>query len=233
MAGRRRSPGAAGFTLLEIIVVLAVIAALAAILTPVVFRFIDDARTNEAKANANMLATAIVQLFKDTGRWPFCKNCQGPLAYQAAADADHLTSNEACTGAAALSTCDTRAPADGTAGALWAMGAGRADSLTNHLIKNTPFGGTAGSAAYATTGAKKWKGPYLDRSPGTDPWGRSFVVNIKNADPAKEQSDTTANGLRWTIVISGGPDGTLQTDPTTFAVANPSPVGDDVVARAK
>jgi len=231
MLMRRRSKPERGFTLLEIIVVLAVLGALAAILTPVVFRFIDDARRTQARDDAIQIALAINRVFKDAGRWPFCKNCQGPNALQAG-DAAILTSNDACTGAAALGTCDTKAPSDGTTGSLWVFATSTADSLTNHLIKNTPFSGAAGTP-YLITGTPRWKGPYLERSPGLDPWGRSYLVNIKNADPAKETPDTSASGLRWTIVISAGPDGVLQTDPTTFAVSNPSPAGDDIVARVK
>ncbi len=230
---RRGSKPERGFTLLEIIVVLAVLATLAALLTPVVFRYIDDARRTQAQDDVKQIALAINRVFKDAGRWPFCKNCQGPVALQTG-DAAILTSNTACTGAAALGTCDTKAPTDGTTGALWAFATATADSLTDHLITNTPFSGALGTP-YLTliTGSTAWKGPYLDRIPATDPWGRSYLVNIKNANPANESPDTSATGLRWTIVISAGPSGILLTDPTAFAVSAPAPAGDNIVARVK
>ncbi|MBI3492938.1 MAG: prepilin-type N-terminal cleavage/methylation domain-containing protein, partial [Acidobacteria bacterium] len=73
--------GRKGFTLLEIIVVLAVIGALAAMLAPVVFRYIDDAKKAQAQNDANTIAAAVQQMFKDTGRWAFYNNGTGKLTY--------------------------------------------------------------------------------------------------------------------------------------------------------
>src|SRR5437773_439330 len=103
-----------GFTLLEIIVVLAVIGALAAMLAPVVFRYIDDAKRSQAQSDVNTLAGAIQQAYKDTGRWSFYKSGTGQLTYTSGTDASILTSNTACTGAGTASACDTTAPNDGS-----------------------------------------------------------------------------------------------------------------------
>src|SRR5437773_8445555 len=104
-----------GFTLLEIIVVLAVLGALAAMLTPVVFRYIDDANLTRAQGDTQTIAAAIQQMYKDTGRWPFYKVGTGPLTIAPATDAATLTSNPACNAAApAAMACDTTAPVTGT-----------------------------------------------------------------------------------------------------------------------
>jgi prepilin-type N-terminal cleavage/methylation domain-containing protein len=214
-----------GFTLLEIIVVLAVIGALAAMLAPVVFRYIDDAKKAQAQADTNTIASAIQQMYKDTGRWAFYKNGIGALR-KVALDASLLSSNGACTGATAAATCDSATvPVD--LSATWALAAGKADSLADQLILNTPI--PVGGTPYATDGARPWKGPYLDRIPNIDPWGRSYLVNIGNADPSLEGP---ANQL-WVIVISAGPNGNLETLANSKGTDNPAVVGDDIIARVK
>ncbi|MBI3492937.1 MAG: type II secretion system protein [Acidobacteria bacterium] len=162
--------GQKGFTLLEIIVVLAVIGALAAMLAPVVFRYIDDAKKAQAQNDAFTLASAIQQMYKDTGRWPFYNNGTGKLTYTSGTDASLLTSNTACTGTATASSCDTTVPVDSSTGTSWALSAGKADSLVNQLSNNTPFSGASGTA-YSTSAPRPWRGPYLDRIPALDPLG--------------------------------------------------------------
>jgi len=212
--------GQKGFTLLEIIVVLAVIGALAAMLAPVVFRYIDDAKKAQAQADTETIASAIQQMYKDTGRWAFYKDGTAKLTYTLDTDAAVLSSNTACIGAASL---DLTAPAVGASG--MPTGASICDSLANQLIKNTPNGGTA----YSTSGGRAWKGPYLDRIPALDPWARSYLVNIGNADPNNE---AFGNQVR-VVVISAGPDGLLQTVVTALANSNPQVLGDDILARVK
>jgi len=216
---------AAGFTLMEIIVVLAVLGALAAMLAPVVFRYIDDANVARAQADVSTLAAGITKMYKDTGRWPFYKDGNDALAYTSGTDAALLTSN----GATCTTGCtDATLPEDGTSGDLWALATAKKDNVANQLVTNTPFGSTASADVYATTGSRAWQGPYVDRVPATDPWGRSYVVNVANADPG-----VAASSQRWVIVISGGPDGTLETDPTAALFSNAVPVDDDIIARVR
>ena len=205
--------GQAGFTLLEIIVVLAVLGALAAIMTPVVFRYIDDANVSRAQGDATSIAAAINKLYKDTGRWPIKATGTSNAAFDATADPSILTSNAGCTSASTVTVCDTNAP--GVGSTAWSY-ATRGDSLVRHLVTN--------AAAYATTGNKAWKGPYVDNISTSDPWGRSYVVNIRGAAPANDD---------MVVVVSAGPDGILQTDwanPTETAAAG---AGDDIVARVR
>ena len=212
------TPDEKGFTLLEIIVVLAVLGALAAMLTPVVFRYIDDANRTRAQNDASAIAAAINQMYKDTGRWPFyaATTGAGPIVW-ASGDAEILTSNDACdTGDQDLATCDVTAPAVGSSSG-WAH-TQKADSITNQLIENTP--------TYNTNGARAWRGPYLDAIPALDPWGRSYLVNIRKADPG----DTTVEAV---FVLSSGANGTIETNGDSLATSNPVVGGDDIVARAK
>ncbi len=59
-----------GFTLMEMIGVMAVIAILAAMATPKVFDAIEDGKANAFVQEANIIKLAAVEYYKDTGRWP-------------------------------------------------------------------------------------------------------------------------------------------------------------------
>ncbi len=214
-----------GFTLLEIIVVLAVISALVSIVSPVVFRYIDDAKQVQAQTDVQKIAQAIDQMYKDTGRWAFFKDATDKATYTSGTDAALLTTTLACTGGAGA--CDTLAPTDSTTGALWKLSTALTDNVSDQLIFNTPFGSAV--KRYALTGGKAWRGPYLEHNPLVDPWGRSYLVNIANADPAKEGFTTQ----QWVIAISAGSNGTLETEPTQLLSAGPTSTGDDIIARVK
>src|SRR3990170_5868767 len=63
-----------GFTLVEVIVVIGVIAILAAILTPYITKYIDDSRVAKAKNETQVIGAAITSFYKDLGRWPNATN---------------------------------------------------------------------------------------------------------------------------------------------------------------
>jgi general secretion pathway protein G len=68
-----RQPGrgrTAAFTLIEVLVVVVVIALLATIVAPNLFRNVDDARVATAKAQIESLATALDAYRLDNGRYP-------------------------------------------------------------------------------------------------------------------------------------------------------------------
>jgi hypothetical protein len=82
---------------------------------------------------------------------------------------------------------------------------------------------------YRTKGGRAWDGPYLHRIPEVDSWGRSFLINIGNADPNAE-----GVAQRWVVVISAGPDGELDTAADLEGVADaPQAADDDVLANVK
>lgn len=162
--GRRtRTAAASGFTLVEIIVVLGVVAALVAILTPMVTGHIEDARLQRAQGDARTVGDALLAAHKDLGDFPiFRDNSDRALADSSTYDVLH-------------------GPGDvpGLAGAGWsaAYDSGNdADTFANQLIRNTP--------GYPTTGRFQWRGPYLD-APSPDPWGNAYLVNAENLRPAQ------------------------------------------------
>ncbi len=59
-----------GFTLMEVIGVLAVIAIIAAVATPQIFQAIQDAKVTALVQEANDLKAAVARYYKDTGTWP-------------------------------------------------------------------------------------------------------------------------------------------------------------------
>jgi general secretion pathway protein G len=59
-----------GFTLIEVIVVAGIIAILAGILVPLIFKEIDEARTTRTQADMRSISSAIFIMRKDTGKWP-------------------------------------------------------------------------------------------------------------------------------------------------------------------
>lgn len=209
-----------GFTLLEIIVVLAVLGALAAMLSPAVFRYIEDGNRARAQNDVRQIANAVQRFYADTGRWPFYMDGDGAVAYTAGTDAAYLTSESTCDpNDADLETCDTELP---TAGAGWTF-TGKADSLERQLIENNDLGGTD-DEPYAATGQRAWRGPYVDGIPDVDPWGRSYLVNIAGVTPSNNYV---------VMAISAGPDGIIQTAGNTANATNVVAAGDDVIARIK
>lgn len=60
----------AGFTMIEAVVIIAVLAILAGILTPMVIREVAKAKTTRVIADMEAIATAFTQYFIDTGYWP-------------------------------------------------------------------------------------------------------------------------------------------------------------------
>jgi len=59
-----------GFTLIEIIVILAVIAILAAVITPMATKYIGESRVSKADADCRAIEAAVTAFYKDTARWP-------------------------------------------------------------------------------------------------------------------------------------------------------------------
>jgi prepilin-type N-terminal cleavage/methylation domain-containing protein len=147
MASGREREG--GFTLIEVVVVVAVIAILAAILTPFITKYIADSQAARAKNEAQVIGAAITNAYKDLGRWPNRNN--------ATTDYGGLYSGSTTPAASFFGTATG-----------WTAAGGGWNQLDTHLVQN--------SHGYTATGDNKWNGPYSAQVP-TDPWGRPYVVN--------------------------------------------------------
>ncbi len=186
-----------GFTLIELAVVLAIIAVLAAILTPMVTNYIDQARISRATADTRTIADAIRLFKRDTGFYPL---------YATLADA------RAATAFPHKLVGPGTSPTDGHAD--WSGFTTTSDLATK---LNTNFGLSTGTQV-SNPGRSAFRGPYLGVL-DADPWGNTFVVTGTNLNGSTDRG----------FVVSGGPNGTLDTDPTqgssSFAV-----LSDDIVA---
>jgi prepilin-type N-terminal cleavage/methylation domain-containing protein len=213
-----RSPR--GFTMIEMALVLAVIAAFLAALAPVAFTYIRDAQVTQAQNDASQIGRAIHAFMEHTALHPYKNNTSTTkVSGKQAGDFDCLYG-----GGNAFTTAN-----DSTASDSWTSAAGvqcqaastTRDTLENHLITNTP--GASGTKAYVNTGKIAWRGPYLAGVP-QDPWGNAFLVNIGKGDPA-------AATKKAVFVISAGPNGLLETSSDAARNAVVSPSGDDIIAR--
>jgi general secretion pathway protein G len=78
-ADRRPRPARTGFTLIEILVVIAVIATLAAVVGPAVFRNVGDAKVGAAKSQIEIFALALESYRLDNDHYPTTEQGLGAL----------------------------------------------------------------------------------------------------------------------------------------------------------
>ncbi len=215
MANRNRLDRT-GFTLMEIVIAVAIVAIFAAAISPMVFKHLEDAKLTRAQNESESLATAVLSYYKDTGAWPYT-NADGP------------TGNEV---ARVISSANVPAVAGadaGTSAASWGT-QGTAKLLGDYLYYNNPDDDSSATGANAdeasadwrTNGRGAWRGPYVSEYTFDDPWGNAYVMNVNYA-PGGNYSGTVRHKV---FVLSAGPDGQWQTpfaDDTVEEI-----LGDDV-----
>jgi len=187
---RCKRNGNRGFTLVEIVAVIGVIAVLAAVMVPSIIKHLGDSKVARAQGDVEMIAGTLSTFYKDTGRWPTTDNNNKALNNQEVR---------------LLHTTAGLMPGELNAAIGWTTLA-PADNLENQLITNTPGGAAAN--AYPTTGETKWAGPYSNLYKA-DPWGQRYLCNVGNFHPGQ-------NGPVW--VLSAGPDGMIQTPATSLVL---------------
>jgi general secretion pathway protein G len=69
-----QNDGVAGFTLMELLVVLGIIALLAALVAPQVIRYLSDARSGAAKVQVKNIESALELHYLDVGQYPSVEN---------------------------------------------------------------------------------------------------------------------------------------------------------------
>lgn len=164
----------AGFTLVEILVAVAILAILSAALTPLVVKYVNDGRRARAASDCQTLGQALLAFNLDTGRWPV-NNDANPN------DAGELSRlvglPQADISAANIPGGANVAPGDRN----WDGGGngGVGGSLEDHLIFNRT---DTVDPLYVTSNSPPeppgWNGPYVSEVP-MDPWGNPYVMNVR------------------------------------------------------
>lgn len=204
MKRTHNSPAHAGFTLVEIIVVLAVILLLSGIAVPLVDGYIKDAQRARAKSEVKILGAAIMSFYKDVGVYP-ARNPSGQ-------------DNRLIVLGTGPSVPATNPFVGGSSWSSWFRNSSNGDTFDHHLIDNAPNGQTA--LAYPTTGDRAWRGPYLADTAPLDPWGRPYIAMLLSF------YSTHATRYKKAIILSAGPNGRIETSAQCLSTTEIA--GDDV-----
>lgn len=191
-----RKPAHAGFTLLEITIILAVMAVLGLILTPSVVNFINNSRLARAQADVEVLANAVAEFYRDNGFFP---------KY-----ADPAKNQEI---ALLVSRGTVPTGGQGAATAGWTIeDPGLIDRISNQLVNNRPGGGNVGYPLMNGIGGAGWNGPYITSEVESDPWGNRYAIDVGflvALPGATEPGGVQEKRAVW--ALSAGPDGIVNT----------------------
>lgn len=207
---RTRLRSAAGVTLVEASVVLAVVSVLAAVTAPSINGYVEQARQARAREDAKTIGDAIQEFITDNAEHQFLIN-----ASNGTDDSDPPT--RADTNRINMLVSDGDIPALSTALAaetFWtqALNGTTVDTLSNHLVQNTPNelsgsryrhagditvpfpgGNNLDFARTSSSGLNapySWRGPYLRGPINADPWGNRYAANVAFLDPSPTASIT-------------------------------------------
>lgn len=146
--------GNRGFTLIEVIVVAAIIAILAGILVPMIFNQIDESKKTRAQGDCKTISSAVTMFRKDTGKWPYYRpgDCTLPT---------YTT----------IQGGGTTPPLDNPTG-FWGIST---DDISLGYIMNLP----SIQPAVVQTCYNNKAQSYLPAA-SADPWGNQYIINAVN-----------------------------------------------------
>lgn len=184
-----------GFTLIEVIVVAAIIAILAGILVPMIFNQVDEAKKTRAMGDIKILQNALTGLKGNTQRSPTWSTDSGACLE----DVDGLVGPG--------QRPDYLAAAGALPGAL---------ILNISEVMGVAKGSATANCYRLSDGSDRWAGPYVGTDLGTDPWNNTYVIYVNGLK-------STVNGPAW--ILSAGPDGIINTDFATATAVDINDIG--------
>jgi prepilin-type N-terminal cleavage/methylation domain-containing protein len=204
-----------GFTLIEIVIAVAIVAIFAAAMSPMVFRHLEDAKVSKAQSETEVVATALLSYYKDVGKWPIT-NANGP------------TGNSITRVTSSTNLATGSGPGAASGASNWGT-YGTVKPLGDYLYYNNPDNDSSvdGSDAnqdnqdWPTSGPNAWRGPYVDNYSFDDPWGNAYIVNSYFFP-----GSYTGSVRHKVFVLSAGPNGVWETG---FTDTTPEDIqGDDI-----
>jgi len=216
-----RDSSAGGFTLVELVFVIAIITVLASIFLPTAFQKLQKADEVSADSSVQAIAAALAGFYTDLRAFPTCHtgSCaafpgsSNQLVFLAFGDGYGSQTADYPSAATGSGNWDLTANDEATP---------ERNNGANHLVQNDPdTNGTSGeSTDYRTSGRLRWRGPYLGRF-GLDPWGRTYIAYVGAMEASgKKVSGSSGQHSGW--ILSAGPNGSLDTLPSSNSLA-----GDD------
>ena len=242
-----RTPGVAGFTLVEVSIILMVVTVLSMTLLPSIGNYLRDARLARARSDVDSIRSAIVRFLEDTGEQAF--RCWGNGNRETTGTGRHDPSSPKPVFVVGMLVSDGDTPDEGDLADDWlwrrAVDGHDVDTMANHLIQNTP--GNSVQASYRTSedltnaapeqfpfdhqagfnAAFAWRGPYLSVPARSDPWGNRYAINVLFLDPVSDSEGGVDSGNTSDVfVLSAGPDEEID---TLYVVDGVVPGDDDLV----
>ncbi len=171
-----------GFTLLEILIAVAIIAVLVAVLVPIAVNQMEKADITRAWSDVNAIATATTNFRSDTKEFP-TRNNSGTQNWASVLYSGSTWANHNETFASGVDYGNNR------------------DRMWNHFMVNE----SNRYPSWDNTTLIGWHGPYLDRDP-MDPWGHMYILDTS------AMTQPSSGGPFYSWILSAGPNGQFQTD---------------------
>ncbi len=189
-----------GFTLIEVIIAVALVAIMAVAIAPPLVQNIKNGKVTRAQSDTQTIGTAILSFYKDVGDWPTAAPNGGYLARLVGNSAQGGGNNGIPAGSGTV-----------TGSSNW-QDFGQSGTLAEYLIRNKTHEGTAlYPVSRNPMNDPGWNGPYLAEIT-VDPWGSPYTVNIRYARSPQSGTSTENFDMHNLLVISAGPNRRFETE---------------------